>query len=306
MNELSRHIEILLVSHDCVTVPGLGGFVAHYEQARYSENTFYPPLRTLGFNAQLQHNDYLLAQSYQDAYDISYPEAFRRIEREVEEIRQTMVVNGSYLFHGIGTLTLDTDELLIFTPATAGLQTPSLFGLGTFQLDELKELPSSHSNIVPLMPVMRKVAAAILVMIIFTLSVLPAGIGSDDTISEGMMQSSIVNTSALTKMISTGAPAHETGINKQIVESQKAKEVQAKKDYTLVLACKVGRSGAIDMISAMEKAGLSGARILESNKHNRKVIYGSYATETEAAKALNTLRSESGYFSQAWVLHLNN
>jgi len=307
MNELPRHIEILLVTHDCVTVPGLGGFVAHYEESHISENIFYPPLRTLGFNAQLQHNDYLLAQSYQDAYDISYPEAFRRIEREVEEIRQTMRVNGYYQFNGIGTLTFDTEEHLTFTPASAGLQTPSLFGLGMFTLDELEELSSSnHSNIVPLMPTLRKVAAAILVMIIFTLSVLPAGIGSDNTaVSKGMMQSSIVNMSALANIINKDTRTHTTNVT-AVAESKKEDVVQTSKDYTIVLACKVGRSGANDMISAMEREGLSGATILESNPKNRKVIYGSYATEDEAAQNLRTLREENGYFSQAWVMRINN
>ena len=53
--ELERHIEILLLSNDCVIVPGLGGFMTHHIDARYDEqdNMFLPPLRTLGFNPQL-------------------------------------------------------------------------------------------------------------------------------------------------------------------------------------------------------------------------------------------------------------
>ena len=33
MNELSRHIEILLLSNDCVIVPCFGGCVAHHKVA---------------------------------------------------------------------------------------------------------------------------------------------------------------------------------------------------------------------------------------------------------------------------------
>ena len=64
--ELERHIEILLLSNDCVIVPNLGGFVAHNIEARYQEQEqlFLPPLRTLGFNPQLTINDSLLVQSY--------------------------------------------------------------------------------------------------------------------------------------------------------------------------------------------------------------------------------------------------
>ena len=32
MIELARHIEILLLENDCVIVPELGGFIAHYNQ----------------------------------------------------------------------------------------------------------------------------------------------------------------------------------------------------------------------------------------------------------------------------------
>ena len=64
--------------------------MAHHIEARFDEedNTFVPPLRTLGFNQNLTMNDSLLVQSYIECYDISYPEALRRIEDEVNELRQ--------------------------------------------------------------------------------------------------------------------------------------------------------------------------------------------------------------------------
>ena len=98
MIELERHIEILLLNNDCVIVPELGGFMAHHIDARYDEeeDMFLPPLRTLGFNPQLNINDSLLAQSYVEAYDISYPEALRRIEDEVNELKQHLENEGSY------------------------------------------------------------------------------------------------------------------------------------------------------------------------------------------------------------------
>ena len=87
--ELERHIEILLLSNDCVIVPDFGGFMAHHVDARYDgrDNMFLPPLRTIGFNPQLTMNDSLLALSYVEAYDISYPDALSRIAEDVREIR---------------------------------------------------------------------------------------------------------------------------------------------------------------------------------------------------------------------------
>ena len=59
MIELARHIEILLLENDCVIVPELGGFIAHYQPAYYAEsdNIYFPPMRTIGFNPQLTMND---------------------------------------------------------------------------------------------------------------------------------------------------------------------------------------------------------------------------------------------------------
>ncbi len=43
--ELERHIEILLLSNDCVIVPDFGGFMAHHVDAYYDEEEtiFLPP-----------------------------------------------------------------------------------------------------------------------------------------------------------------------------------------------------------------------------------------------------------------------
>lgn len=137
MNELSRHIEILLLSNDCVIVPGFGGFVAHHKVAEYDmeEKTFYPPQRVLGFNSQLVLNDSLLVQSYAEAYDLSYPEALRKIENEVEEIKQQIEIEGEYKFRGIGTVSKTAEGYYDFEPCVAGLVSPGLYGFTSYIMD---------------------------------------------------------------------------------------------------------------------------------------------------------------------------
>lgn len=138
--ELNRHIEILLLDNDCVIVPGLGGFMAHHVAARYdgTDGLFLPPLRTLGFNPQLKLNDSLLAQSYVEAYDISYPEALRRIEDEVSELKQRLDNEGQYELNDIGTLGVNEDGNYVFEPCEAGILTPSLYGLSSFEMKPLE------------------------------------------------------------------------------------------------------------------------------------------------------------------------
>ena len=147
--ELERHIEILLLSNDCVIIPDLGGFMTHYIDAKYDEEDglFLPPLRTLGFNPQLTINDSMLALSYVEAYDISYPEALKRIGDEVNELKQHIQNEGSYDLNDIGTLALNEDGKYVFTPCEAGILTPSLYGLASFELKTL--LPSRQEVVEP-------------------------------------------------------------------------------------------------------------------------------------------------------------
>lgn len=141
MIELGRHIEILLLSNDCVIVPELGGFMAHHISARYDrdDNLFLPPLRTLGFNPQLKLNDSLLAQSYIEAYDISYPEAIRRIEDEVNELKQHLDNQGFYEIDDIGVLSLNEEGGYLFEPCEAGILTPELYGLSSFEIKRISD-----------------------------------------------------------------------------------------------------------------------------------------------------------------------
>ena len=62
VNELCQHIDKLLLSNDCVILPGFGGFLTHYADAYYSESEqlYYPPKREIGFNQNLTMNDSLL------------------------------------------------------------------------------------------------------------------------------------------------------------------------------------------------------------------------------------------------------
>ena len=141
MIQLYRHIEILLLDNDCVIVPGLGGFMAHHTAAKYYEDTqtYVPPIRQLGFNGQLRINDSLLAQSYIEAYDISYPEAVRRIEDEVAEMMQTLQSKGHCELDDIGILRTSIDGHLEFEPCEAGILTPSLYGLDSVDIKPIAQ-----------------------------------------------------------------------------------------------------------------------------------------------------------------------
>ena len=146
MIQIQRHIEILLLSHDCVIVPGFGGFIAHHVDARYDEDDrlWLPPYRTLGFNPQLTLNDSLLVQSYVEAYDMSYPDALRQIEAEVEELKSILHTEGEYEMDGVGTLSVNIEGNVEFEPCEAGILSPEVYGLSDFNFKRLKDADSKE------------------------------------------------------------------------------------------------------------------------------------------------------------------
>ena len=146
MIQIQRHIEILLLSHDCVIVPGFGGFIAHHVDARYDEDDrlWLPPYRTLGFNPQLTLNDSLLVQSYVEAYDMSYPDALRQIEAEVEELKSILHTEGEYEMDGVGTLSVNIEGNVEFEPCEAGILSPEVYGLSDFNFKRLKDVDSKE------------------------------------------------------------------------------------------------------------------------------------------------------------------
>lgn len=146
MFELDRHIEILLLKNSCVIVPGFGGFMAHHESARFDETDgmMVPPMRTVGFNPQLTLNDSLLVQSYIEAYDISYPEALRMIESEVAELRLRLERDRYFDVSSVGRLYLNDYGQYEFEPCSAGILTPSFYGLSGVEIQKL------NANIVPI------------------------------------------------------------------------------------------------------------------------------------------------------------
>lgn len=142
MIELAHHIETLLLENDCVIIPGLGGFVAHYTSASHTEgtDTFLPPARLVGFNPQLQMNDGLLVQSFMTVYATNFPDATKMVEKKVEELIATLHQEGKADLPNVGELSYTIHGNYNFVPYDYRINTPGLYGLGSFEMSKLSDL----------------------------------------------------------------------------------------------------------------------------------------------------------------------
>ncbi|MBO4370784.1 MAG: hypothetical protein J5808_05425 [Paludibacteraceae bacterium] len=128
LNTLIKHIRQLLSEHDCVIVPGLGGFVASAQSSRIQGGLVYPPCKQVSFNAALTHNDGLLTQAYMHKERVSYPTAANLLEQATARLTDTLEQGLPVRIEGVGTLEI-TDSKVLFTPERHNRLLPGAFGL---------------------------------------------------------------------------------------------------------------------------------------------------------------------------------
>lgn len=118
MENLSLHIEYLLLRHDCVVVPGIGAFINIYQAPEFDTATgkITPMKREVRFNGAVRSDDGLLSNSYARKYRISYREGAELLRRDIEMLRESILTDGETTLGHIGTLRMEEGGTLRFIP----------------------------------------------------------------------------------------------------------------------------------------------------------------------------------------------
>ena len=136
-----NHISQLLYNHDCVVIPGFGGLVANYNPARINQvhQTFYPPSKTLTFNANLRHNDGLLVSYISQTEQISYQDALKEVENFSHDCMSALLENEKLILNEIGSFLINYEGKTEFEPAGDVNYLADAFGLNSFTLPARKK-----------------------------------------------------------------------------------------------------------------------------------------------------------------------
>ena len=102
--------------HDCVMLPGLGGFVCNPRSAWYDEakRQIVPPSRDVLFNARLTTNDGLVANELMAKRGVMYPEALKAVEDLVANLQQQLEAGTTVELPGLGKLYREEDQQVRF------------------------------------------------------------------------------------------------------------------------------------------------------------------------------------------------
>jgi hypothetical protein len=143
--DLHKHIAELLYEHDCVIVPGFGGFIANYKAAFIHPRLqlVSPPSKQLTFNRSLRRNDGLLANYIAEKNAISYDTALSFIDDVVKRFEHELRSGKRLELDKIGILYFDAEMKLRFIPGEETNFLKASFGLSSLRLEPLEttEIP---------------------------------------------------------------------------------------------------------------------------------------------------------------------
>jgi len=140
MNILSKQISDLLFEHDCVIVPGLGGFITNYKPAviHPHNHTFTPPSKQVSFNTALAGNDGVLISAYAKSMDISFSEAKKVIDQKVHTIRISLLKGEKIEIDGVGYLFANKENNIEFRPSGKVNFLNEAYGLPKFDFNPIE------------------------------------------------------------------------------------------------------------------------------------------------------------------------
>jgi len=116
--DIKAFIRELLFCHDCVIIPGFGGFISNHIPAQIDKpaGMFHPPVRQISFNRNLNHNDGLLAGRISERMGMNYGDARAVVEEFASELRRRLERGEKVVFDHIGSFVNNEEGNIQFEP----------------------------------------------------------------------------------------------------------------------------------------------------------------------------------------------
>jgi cell division septation protein DedD len=316
MANIEKHISDLLCLHDCVIIPGIGGFVANYKQATLvnERNLLLPPSKAIGFNQSLSHNDGLLANHISRREGRSYAESIEQINSFVLQVKARIKNGEPVEFTGIGTFRKDASGIMFFTPNEHNNLFPNTFGLEKIHFEPLHHISNIQKHEEPVRRLLRSrsprywasVAAVIAGLFLFTPDL---KVPDHQQIDTGNIISTISETSnpkqESSPVIAPKQGATEsdattaTNLEQQTANSSEHNESES--SFHLIAASFIKESPAKEILTKLHNDGFTEATILSSSNGRYRVSLFSFSEREKAVKKLYALRTKQ-QFQNVWLL----
>ena len=313
MKNLAQHIESLLIQHECVIVPGLGGFVTYRDKASIRNNRLYAPAQRVRFNHLLTYHDGLLAEAYMQDRHIGYTAALEAIKADVEQITTALNSGNTFILGRIGALSLSADNTIIlknedckFLPENIGLPIVNLKQLATESNNDntiTLSIPRASSNIV-------RYAAMLIIVFIFSL-LIPTPVTDATHEASFYRIQSTDNRLQITDNLSD--KSEESDKSETFDESDKSNQTQEStnsslltsnsslKSYHLIIASLTSQAEAEEYIAHHTHFDRNQLIIIES-KGKYRISAAGFNKYKDALQYMDSIRNEVPIAKKAWIM----
>lgn len=315
---IENYIKDLLYRYECVVIPNFGAFLSQRKPAQIHETTqaFYPPKKSISFNAQLTDNDGLLTNYISQVEDISYQEAIQKLTEFVSELKTSLHEVGKIELEYIGTFYLENQQL-VFQPSYHHNYLLEAFGTEMYTSKAIVREQSS-SKIIEETPTENKAEekttpvkslpkkeeekrtipiwryAAVGIVAIGLTGFLGANWYSQDIKSHNLAEQQ-----KAAKKVEQKIQQATFAIDNPLPEITFKVNTQTGKYHVVAGAFRL-KENATQKLAQLRGQGFK-AREIGTNKYGlHQVIYSSYENRLEALKALKNIKKEHN--PNAWLL----
>jgi len=319
MQSIPFHIAYLLTEHECVIVPGLGAFVVSACEKEKAKRwrILSPPMKFLGFNSEIKHNDGLLVNSVVKEKKCSYREAGLMIEKYVTDLLHSLNEGQTIHFPWVGSLHSSGNKSL-FQPERTLSCNAFNYGFSGFSLPSVKDIEYRESaaseNVsrkkknreIVWIPVSRKfitytgsIAAALI-----AICIIPA------PLNNGPQYASILslttweqkNVSLKTNIQirpadTVAAPASNPVLNPEAANLPKANTYH----YYIIIASLPNLESAKKTLIEFQSSGFGNAGVISSAERHR-IYTNRFDDKAKAEKFLLQFRKDHPAQANAWLL----
>ena len=303
MKNLAQYIESLLIQHECVIVPGLGGFVTYRDKASIRNNRLYAPAQRIRFNHLLTYHDGLLAEAYMQDRLIGYTAALEAIKADVEQITTSLNLGNTFILGRIGVLSLSADNTIVckntdcnFLPENIGLPIVNLKQLATKSSNNNTitfNIPRASSNAL-------RYAAMLIVVFIFSLLIPTPVTDSTHEASFYKVKSvNSINSIDSIKSINSTDSIETTEPQKTLNSQLLTLNSQAK--YHLIIASLTSETEAEEYIAHHTHFDRNQLTIIES-KGKYRISAAGFNKYKDALQYMDSIRNEVPIAKKAWIM----
>ena len=303
MKNLAQYIEELIIRHECVIVPNLGGFITYCDKAIVRNNMFYAPTERIRFNSLLTYHDGLLAEAYMRDRNIGYSEALNAIATEVEQIKKSLNSGNTVLFGRIGALSLSAENNITllnsnpkFLPENIGLPVVHLKQLASAEPTNTItiNIPQTSTN------TLRYVAS---IAIIFLITLFIPNQTNNNTQHASISFDSLRSIKSIEYSEESVENSDESVENNSSVLTPQSslEDNSSLNKYHLIIASLTSREDAEEYIANHTQFDRKQLQIIES-KGKYRISAAGFNKYKDALQYMDSIRNDVPIAQKAWIM----